>query len=271
MKTILPALLIMLAATAARAAKVDTLSVYSQKMKRSLTAVVYTPEDKKSSKFPVIYLLHGYGDNYTTWPRITDVARLADTYRTIIVCPDGQNSWYVDSPVDPSMQFETFISKELPEYIDAHYPTHARRELRAITGLSMGGHGAMWNGLQHPDVFGNIGTTSGCMDICQYPNCWQIEKVLGNKFQNEAVWKSHSVYYSLDRLLGSRQNVIIDCGYSDFFYTVNLQAHKRLREINVKHDFYVRPGGHTGDYWRNSIDYQMMFFAKQFDKILKQK
>ena len=133
----------------------------------------------------MIYLLHGYSGNSTTWPGITDVARLADTYRTIIVCPDGQNSWYVDSPVDPSMQFETFISKELPEYIDAHYPTYERRELRAITGLSMGGHGAMWNGLQHPDVFGNIGTTSGCMDICQYPNCWQIEKVLGNKFQNE--------------------------------------------------------------------------------------
>lgn len=169
------------------------------------------------------------------------------------------------------MQFETFISKELPEYIDAHYPTYARRELRAITGLSMGGHGAMWNGLQHPDVFGNIGTTSGCMDICQYPNCWQIEKVLGNKFQNETVWKSHSVYYSLDRLLGSRQNIIIDCGYSDFFYPVNLQTHKRLRELNVKHDFYVRPGGHTGDYWHNSIDYQIMFFAKQFDKVLNEK
>lgn len=120
MKTILPALLIMLAVTAAHAAKVDTINVYSQKMKRSLNTIVYTPDATDDAKFPVVYLLHGYSGNSTTWPGITDVARLADTYRTIIVCPDGQNSWYVDSPVDPSMQFETFISKELPEYIVAH-------------------------------------------------------------------------------------------------------------------------------------------------------
>ena len=137
-RTILTALIIMLAATAARAAKVDTLSVYSQKMKRSLSTIVYTPDAAGEAKYPVIYLLHGYSGNSTTWPGITDVARLADTYRTIIVCPDGQNSWYVDSPVDPSMRFETFISNgNCRVYPTPHYPTYAAAaELtRPVTGL----------------------------------------------------------------------------------------------------------------------------------------
>ncbi len=254
-----------------QAAKVDTLKVYSEKMKREIPVLAVVPDMDEGIRCPVLYLLHGYGDTYTAWSRITDLNALADTYHMMIVCPDGEKSWYLDSPVDPNVQFETFISLELPAYIDKHYPTYAVREGRAITGLSMGGHGAMWNGIHHPGVFGAVGSTSGGVDICRFPNCWQIEKVLGNAYENEEVWKAHSVYHSLDRLLGSRQSVIIDCGYSDFFYKVNQNVHERLRELNVKHDFYVRPGGHNSEYWRTSIQYQVLFFANYFKKALASK
>lgn len=83
----------------------------------------------------------------------------------IIACPDGENSWYWDSPLDPASQFETFVSQEFPDWIDAHYPTIPSREGRAVTGLSMGGHGALWTALRHKDRFGAAGSTSGGVDI----------------------------------------------------------------------------------------------------------
>ena len=91
-----------------------------------------------------LYLLHGYSGSYMTWQRdVTDLRPLADAYGMIIACPDGENSWYWDSPLDPASQFETFVSQEFPDWIDAHYPTIPSREGRAVTGLSMGGHGAL--------------------------------------------------------------------------------------------------------------------------------
>lgn len=75
--------------------------------------------------------------------------------------PDGANSWYWDSPLDPASQFETFVAQELPDWIDARYLTIPSREGRAVTGLSMGGHGALWVALRHKDRFGAAGSTSG--------------------------------------------------------------------------------------------------------------
>ena len=194
---------------------------------------------------------------------------MADANRLLIVCPDGEKSWYWDSPMHPELQFETFISEELPAYIDAHYPTYACREGRAVTGFSMGGHGAMWNAMRHPETFGAVGSTSGGLDIRPFPNNWQMKEQLGTITEHPENWESHTVYNSLDAFLGTRTAIVIDCGYSDFFYKVNLDVHRRLRELNVKHDFYVRPGGHTGTYWSNSIHYQVLFFMNYFKQHLK--
>ena len=126
----------------------DTIEVMSQAMGRTIKNVVIMPEYyityNQNARFPVLYLLHGAYGCYSDWSKKTDLHRLADKYNVIIVCPDGQDSWYFDSPVDPTMQFETYVSKELVEYIDSHYRTNANRYMRAITGLSMGGHGALF-------------------------------------------------------------------------------------------------------------------------------
>ena len=115
-------------------------------MGRNIKNVVILPEGYHESdlQFPVLYLLHGATGCYSDWSRKTDLHPLADRYGVVIVCPDGQDSWYFDSPIDPTMQFETYVSKELVAYIDSHYRTHANRYMRAITGLSMGGHGALF-------------------------------------------------------------------------------------------------------------------------------
>lgn len=91
----------------------------------------------------VVYLLHGYGGNETTWPSLKpELKDYADRENLIFVCPNGENSWYWDSPLNEDSQFETFVSRELVSYVDGHYRTLPSREKRAITGLSMGGHGA---------------------------------------------------------------------------------------------------------------------------------
>ena len=140
------------------AAKVDTLLIKSPSMNKDVQVVVVTPDaalGKKAVACPTIYLLHGYGGNAKTWIDIKpNLPQIADEKGIIFVCPDGKNSWYWDSPINPSFRYETFISSELVKYIDEHYKTIADRKGRAITGLSMGGHGAMWNAIRHKDTFG---------------------------------------------------------------------------------------------------------------------
>ena len=149
---------------------------------------------KKAVACPTIYLLHGYGGNAKTWIDIKpNLPQIADEKGIIFVCPDGKNSWYWDSPINPSFRYETFISSELVKYIDEHYKTIADRKGRAITGLSMGGHGAMWNAIRHKDTFGAGGSTSGGMDIRPFPKNWDMSKQLGEYESNKEVWDNHTV------------------------------------------------------------------------------
>lgn len=253
----------------------DTIEVMSQAMGRTIKNVVVRPSkdfiaENDTMRFPVLYLLHGAFGCYSDWSKKADLHRLADLYDVIIVCPDGQDSWYFDSPVDPKMQFETYVSKELVTYIDSHYPTYANRYMRAITGLSMGGHGALFLAFRHPDVFWSCGSMSGNMDITQYPDKWHIKDRLGDYATNKQRWHDHAVCNLVDQVKASTlkpaQNIIIDDGLNDIFIKNNIAMHDQLVEKGIDHDFTVRPGRHSWDYWVNSLDYHLMFFDKAFDR-----
>lgn len=263
-------LLLQVVAVSVQAARVDTVSVKSPSMNKDVKVVYILPDkaiSKKPQACPVIYLLHGYSGNARTWIGLKpELPQIADEKGIIFVCPDGKNSWYWDSPKNPSYRYETFISSELVNYTDAHYATIPEKRARAITGLSMGGHGAMWNAIRHKDVFGAAGTTSGGVDIRPFPKNWEMKKQLGELTENEAIWNSHTVINQIDKLANGDLAVIIDCGESDFFLEVNKELHKRLLAYKIDHDFITRPGGHTGEYWNNSIDYQILFFSKFFKK-----
>ena len=256
-----------------QSAQADTIEVMSHAMNRYIKNVVIVPEqyynaDFKEARYPVLYLLHGAAGCYSDWSRKTDLDTLADAYNIIIVCPDGQDSWYFDSPIDPSMQFETYVSKELVEYIDSHYRTHADRFMRAITGLSMGGHGALFLAFRHPDVFWSCGSMSGNMDITQYPDSWHIKDRLGEQAANPQRWRDHAVCNLVGQLKDSplkpAQNIIIDDGLNDIFIKNNIALHDQLVAAGIDHDFIVRPGRHSWDYWVNALDYHFLFFAKAF-------
>ena len=250
----------------------QVVNVHSAKMNRNIANTVVVPDqyfdpEYQEEQFPVLYLLHGYDGDYRNWADKTSLEAVASSYSMIIVCPDGQDSWYVDSPIDPKMQFETYVYKELVTYIDDHFRTIPDPKFRAITGLSMGGHGALTLAFKHPDVFGSCGSMSGCVDITQCADKWKIAQRLGDYAQNKAAWESRSALLMVPNLKPGL-NIIIDDGTGDVFYKMNLQMHEALLQKNIPHDFTIRPGAHTWDYWVNSLDYHALFFAKCFDRAL---
>ena len=224
-----------LSAVMLQAARVDTVLVRSAAMNKDVK-VVYVLPDKAIGKqaCPVVYLLHGYGGNARSWVQLKpELPQMADEKGIIFVCPDGKNSWYWDSPENPAYRYETFVTSELVKYTDGNYATIPDRKARAISGLSMGGHGALWSAIRHKDVFGAAGSMSGGVDIRPFPQNWEMNKQLGE---------------------------------ADFFLEVNKDLHNRLLARKIDHDFITRPGGHTGTYWNNSIDYHVLFFDKFFKK-----
>lgn len=260
-------LFFLLAAATVSAARIDTVAVFSAKMQRDIPALVVVPDAGAGQRMPVLYLLHGYSGSYLTWQRdVTDLRPLADAYGMIIACPDGENSWYWDSPLNASSQFETFVSQEFPDWIDAHYRTIPSREGRAVTGLSMGGHGALWTALRHKDRFGAAGSTSGGVDIRPFPDSWEMKKQLGELKQHPERWDAHTVINQVDALSDGELALVIDCGYQDFFYQVNVNLHEKLMQCGVSHDFLTRPGEHNSTYWSNSLPYQVLFFHRYFQR-----
>lgn len=248
------------------AQKVDTVSVFSASMNKAIKNVIILPKDyEKGEKYPVLYLLHGYNGNYSTWTKTKpELPELAGLYGMIIVCPDGQNSWYWDSPVDPSMRFETFVSKELVQFMDQKYKTIASPSGRAITGLSMGGHGGLWLGIRHQEVFGACGSMSGGVDIRPFPENWEMKKRLGEYASHPENWDQYTVINQLHRIQAGKLNLLIDVGAGDFFYDVNKALHEKLRYMNIPHDYTERPGVHNGAYWKNAVDYHLLYFSKFF-------
>lgn len=244
------------------------INVRSEKMNRDIPITVITPESYDTTKtFPVIYLLHGFSDNNTRWASTGVIGPLADQYDIIFVMPDGgYDSWYFDSPICPEYQYETFVSSELVEYIDNNYQTINNRAGRAITGLSMGGHGAMYLGIRHQDVFGSIGSMSGGVDFRPFPNNWGISKRLGSFDTHPENWEKNTVINMTHLLKPGSMNIIFDCGTDDFFYGVNCALHEKLLSEKIPHDFYSRPGGHTWTYWKNSIKYHTLFFNDRFTR-----
>lgn len=261
--------LLLLNLSAALAAKVDTVATFSTAMKKNIKAVVVVPDAYNQVKnFPVVYLLHGYGGGYRDWINsVPELKNYADNFQMIIVCPDGNvSSWYFDSPEDPAWKYETYVSAELVAQVDQKYKTIKDRKGRAIAGLSMGGHGALYLSFKHQDIYGAAGSMSGGLDITPFPLKWDIAKRLGSYEQQPERWKANSVMYLTHLLVPNKLALTIDCGTEDFFYAVNNKLHEALLYHNIPHDFTTRPGAHNWDYWRNAVGFQLMFFHNFFNK-----
>lgn len=261
----------LLAALGASAADVDTVSIYSNAMHRAYKCVVIKPasyKKNKSNSYPTVYLLHGLTGSYRDWvSKAPALKEHVDRNDVLVVCPDGAvSSWYFDSPVDTTMRFETYVAQEIPAYIDAHYRTIRDRSGRAITGLSMGGHGGLFLGMRHSGDFGAIGSMSGAL-LIEYITApmYGVSPRLGDT-TNKARYHEYSVFGELDKPRRDSQAIILDCGSEDFIVDMSRAAHKRLQELKIPHDYTERPGKHEWPYWNTAIQYQLLFFRNYFNK-----
>lgn len=247
------------------------VTIPSAAMHQAFDATVVLPDQyargDPAGRFPVIYLLHGSGGDYTDWVANAHIGGLADRYHVILVMPDGgHESWYVDSPVDPHSRFDTYVGTEVVAYIDAHFRTIATRRARAITGLSMGGYGALRVALDHPGVFGAVGSISGAVDPRDCEDEPGIDDAFGDPVQHAAFWNDAAIVESARRFRRAHIDLTIDCGTSDGFVDANRTLHDRLVALGVPHDYAEHPGGHTWAYWSSAIRYQMPFFAASFQR-----
>jgi S-formylglutathione hydrolase FrmB len=251
------------------AGKVDSVNIYSNAMKRSYKCVVIKPDNyKKIKAFPVVYLLHGYSGNFSNWiTRVPQLKDYADKYQLLIVCPEGEySSWYVDSPVDSAFRFETYVGKEVPAYIDANFKTIKNRNARAIAGLSMGGHGALFIAFRNASKFGACGSMSGVMDIGMASNSYDLSKRIGDTIKFKENWTTYSVMHVIESYPKDSLAILFDCGIEDRFYRINQQLHQKMLARKIPHDYIERPGKHDWPYWRNAVQYQLLFFRNYFDK-----
>jgi S-formylglutathione hydrolase FrmB len=251
------------------AAQVQEVKVPSASMGVEIPATVVLPDSyaKSMKAYPVVYLLHGYSSNHSSVLKFaTDVlTTAADTYNMIVFLPDGgYNSWYFDSPVQPEKKYETHISGEVIAFVDSRYRTIAAARGRAITGGSMGGHGAMFVGLRHKELFAAVGTMSGAVDFRPWPDGWDIKQVLGPKELFPQRWDEFVVVNNLNGLKPGELTVYVDVGTEDAFLEVNRALHRKLLEMGIGHIYVERPGHHDNPYWREAIKYQLFCLHQVF-------
>ena len=265
-------------------AKVDTISVFSQAMNKTLKAAVTIPSDysKSEKKFPVVYLLHGGSGAFSDWhQKVTElglVSRLAEQYQLIIVTPGvGPASYYYDSPKLDSVQYESYFIEELIPFIDSNYKTLAQRDSRAITGLSMGGHGSMMLSAKHPDLFIAAGSMSGVMNIdtrmWKVPNDFRKLRQDGQKLMlgedlnyDGPTFSQYTAVGLVEKMKTNGIALIIDCGVDDFLIDTNRQIHQLLLANGTPHEYTERPGAHTWQYWTEALPVHLLFLNKHLKR-----
>lgn len=259
------------------AAKVEYLDFKSESMQKTVPVSVIVPdayEKDDNARFSVVYALHGAGgeskDFYQARPGGL-LSRLSDQYGFIAVCPDGaKTSWWIDSPVDPNMKYETLVAREILPFIDEKYRTISDKNHRAIFGVSMGGHGACYIGFRHHDLFGAVGNIVGGVDLTPYYGRWGLDAVLGKPGENTKNWQEFSVITQARNLKNGDVELVTFCGTSDFFLGPNRLLHDLLSANRVKHTYVELRGAdevhstHTISFAHGVVPLVARFFDNYF-------
>jgi len=281
----------------------ETVEFFSAAVNRSMKFDIVLPAayEENDQRYPVLYLLHGYMQNYTVWGRSLSAAYYSRYLNDLIlVLPDAGNSWYVNYAGTEDGQlnnWEDYIIEDLVAYVDANFRTVGSREGRAISGLSMGGYGAITMGLRHPQTFVSIGSTSGALgyarsaaaaiergiDRSPQPRSAvqqaQIDRadafiseliaIPGFSTQDERTPKGQDFLTTSQALAYDPFSIIydvpkselphiyLDSGTDDGLITVAREFMQTLLINNVAFDFMQSRGRHNSEYWRRSIGHMM--------------
>ena len=239
----------------------DLKVINSRYLKTSDSLLVFKPSDySKSKDYPLLYLLHGHSANYRSWSKLADLQALADQYKMLIVCPDGlKKSWYINSPLRDSSQYESFFFKELVPFVHKNYSVATNQIF--ITGASMGGYGSLWLFMHHSDYFRSAGSTSGVVNLRHSGfKASTVAEHLGNYSDENKNFDTYSIVNNVRLLAKAEKPIIFDIGTEDYLYKSNKALRDSCDLYQVKATYTAQPGKHTGGYWSQTIHQHLRFF-----------
>ena len=264
----------------------DQKVVKSTILGRNVFYTVYLPSDYDNSQrsYPVVYLLHGYGDDNTGWLQFGEVNRYADKAIAegtippmIIIMPNGDSSWFMNS-FDGKEKYEDFFVDEFIPTIEKTYRVKAEKRYRAIAGLSMGGFASFLLALKHPDLFAAAAPLSAAI----YDNesiavmedkAYEVEFApmyghgLKGKERLTPHWYNNSILNLVENKTVSEISKVrywVDCGDKDELSVDNCQLHIAFMRKGVPHEFRIRDGVHSWTYWRSGITDALHFIGQSF-------
>lgn len=258
----------------------------SKILNKEVAYSVYLPPGYQTSQrtYPVVYLLHGYTDDNTGWVQFGEINRYADKAISegtippmIIVMPNADSSWYINS-YDGKENYEDFFVRELVPSVEKQFLIKGTRAYRAVCGLSMGGYGALILAMKHPELFVASAPLSAAVfddDAIVGMNDKSYDQMLGQlygrglkgKSRLTTAWYNNSVMkLAAEKSVGelSRVRYWIDCGDDDFLSKGNCELHILLSERKIPHEFRMRDGNHTWNYWRTGIVDALAFIGESF-------
>lgn len=267
----------------------EGLTVESAVLGEPVHYTVYLPPDYATSErfYPVVYLLHGYSDDESGWLQFGEMNRIVDAGIAegslppmVIIMPDAGVSWYINDYLGKVRWEDMFITEFMPA-VESMYRIRKKQEFRGIAGLSMGGFGSLVLSMHHPDLFGSVAAFSAGVitdeGIESMPEAdWNFYyahlfggSALEGKDRLTRHWKENSVI-ELARTVpvDSLKNVrfFIDCGDDDFLTIGNATLHIEMTRRNIKHEFRMRDGRHTWEYWRTALPVGLAFIGERFHR-----
>lgn len=259
----------------------DDLSMTSEILKGERKYAIYLPPDYETSqrRYPVLYLLHGGGDDQTGWVQFGEVLHIADkailegkATPMIIVMPDaqtGRRGYFND--LSEEWRYEDFFFEEFIPFVERTYRIKGEKRYRAVSGLSMGGGGSFMYALHHPEMFSSaapLSASTGPLSLEDFKNRLRNNADLDvSDAEIEAYYNRHSALALVNTMPDDQKEAVrwyIDCGDDDFLYEGNSLIHIAMRKKGIPHEFRIRDGGHTWTYWRESLPAVLAFISQAF-------
>lgn len=259
----------------------DNLKMESKILGQERSYAVYLPSnyDTSNRSYPVLYLLHGLGDDQTGWIKLGDVQRITDesinsgiSSPMIIVMPDAGSGivGYINQP-NRDWLYEDFFFEELMPHVESKFRIKKGKQYRAISGLSMGGGGTLVYALHKPDLFSSAAPLSpaiGPTDIDDFQE-WisRYNFYFNDKIETQKLLNANHPLILIDKLSIEDLNSVawyLDCGDDDYLYEDSSLLHLAMKKKGVKHEYRVRDGAHTWHYWKESLPKVLGFVSINF-------
>ena len=267
-RLLIPAVLILgLWAAVLSKPRIETVELQSKLVNKTLPYNVILPADYNTSsttRYPVLYLLHGLTGHYSDWVSRTNVADYAAQYRMIIVTPEGNDGWYTDSAIVVTDKYETYILRELIPDVQQRYRTIEARYGRGIAGLSMGGYGSLKFGLKSPSTFIFAGSMSGALGVARFTEKETTASGWGTSLQlfgpaDSETRKANDLFQIINQLSPARISALpffyFDCGTEDspLIFPYNRDLAGLMSEKKIAHEYRELPGDHSWGYWDKQV------------------